>query len=171
MIGWRWLWNTFLGFELIKNGELFRQRQAIDALINRTRAACADDLELQSHWAKYICVICFGFLCNSVIEIYSDFIKVGTNPKVGAYASSTLRQIQSINSEKLLKVVEKFDPSWSDNLEAHLGSERKDAIDSIANNRHQIAHGKNIGLTLTALQGYWAKALEVVEFLEDQCQP
>ncbi|MGA9453625.1 MAG: HEPN domain-containing protein [Verrucomicrobiia bacterium] len=45
---------------------------------------------------------------------------------------------------------------------------RKDAIDSVMNNRHQIAHGKNSGITIARVRGYLDKAEEVLNFIERQ---
>ncbi len=47
---------------------------------------------------------------------------------------------------------------------------RKDAIDSIMSNRHLIAHGGNSGITLTRVNQYLDKCVEVIDFIETQCQ-
>jgi hypothetical protein len=46
---------------------------------------------------------------------------------------------------------------------------RKDAIDSIMNNRHLIAHGKDSGITVARVNDYLRKCIEVIEFIEAQC--
>jgi len=39
-------------------------------LIKRTNEVAKGDIELQSHWAKYICVLCSGLLENAIQEFY-----------------------------------------------------------------------------------------------------
>jgi hypothetical protein len=47
---------------------------------------------------------------------------------------------------------------------------RRDAINSIIANRHQIAHGETSRITLLRLKDYFSKAVQVLEFIEDQCK-
>ncbi len=46
----------------------------------------------------------------------------------------------------------------------------KEAIDSIMANRHRIAHGRDSGITVARVREYLDKSVEVVEFIEAQCQ-
>jgi hypothetical protein len=48
-------------------------------------------------------------------------------------------------------------------------NKRKDAIDSIMANRHQIAHGKDVGITVARVKEYLEKVVEIVDFIEVQC--
>jgi len=45
----------------------------------------------------------------------------------------------------------------------------KDAIDSIMNNRNQIAHGKNQSISVAQVQDYLNRSVKAVEFIENQC--
>lgn len=42
----------------------------------------------------------------------------------------------------------------------------KDAVDSVVSNRHQIAHGRSVGLTFVTIQGYYAGVVEVIDLIE-----
>ena len=46
---------------------------------------------------------------------------------------------------------------------------RKEAIDGIMSQRHQIAHGRDAGITVARVTAYLTKSVEVIEFVEDQC--
>jgi hypothetical protein len=48
------------------NNELNRQLKRIEDLITEAKSRFEPDDELQSHMAKYICVICSGFLENAM---------------------------------------------------------------------------------------------------------
>lgn len=49
---------------------------------------------------------------------------------------------------------------------------RKEAINSIMAHRNQIAHGKgnNVNVTMSQMKDYIEKAVEVIIYIEKQCQ-
>jgi hypothetical protein len=63
-----------------------------------------------------------------------------------------------------------FDPLWAESVEQFMGDERKDAVDSIVNNRHQIAHGRSVGISYVTIKKYYEKAVEIVDFIEQSLQ-
>ena len=46
---------------------------------------------------------------------------------------------------------------------------RRDALDSIMNNRNQISHGGTVRITVHRVKDYLERCIEVLEFIEDQC--
>ena len=45
----------------------------------------------------------------------------------------------------------------------------KNAIDSVMETRHRIAHGKNTSISLAHVKEYLEKAAKVIDFIESQC--
>ena len=124
---------------------------------------------MQAHWAKYLCVLCAGFIENALGELYVEYVGVRSAPPVANYAIASLRKIQNPKSQRFIEVAGAFDRTWAQDLKDYLEQEnRTDAIDSIMNNRHQIAHGKHSGVTIIQLRQWFDKALEVIEFIELQ---
>jgi hypothetical protein len=83
-----------------------------------------------------------------------------------------LRTVQNPNAEKITIIARSFDVHWASALEKFLEENgRKDAIDSVMNNRHQIAHGKDVGITIPQVSEYLEKSIEVLEFIETQVRP
>lgn len=155
---------------MIKNTELRRQAGVIDDLLTRAPAATGGDIELQSHWARYICVLAAGFLENSLFEIYAAVIRVGANAAVASFAASRLEMISNPKSSRFIETARAFKPTWGDDLETFLADDgRKDAIDSVMANRHLIAHGEHSGITIARLRQFFERSVTVVEFLEKQC--
>lgn len=156
----------------MKSVELNRQAAALRQLIKRaghdpsTRA-----LEMQGHWARYICVLSAGYVENSVRDIYSQYVhKNSYSSPVIRYATKQLDGVQNPRPDKLVKIAASFDPSWGRDLEAYLNqSFRSDAINSIMSNRHLIAHGRNSNITVGQINLYFGKVIEVAEFMEFQC--
>jgi hypothetical protein len=155
----------------MKNREIARQVDALRALIAKTRMASGDDLEVQSHWARYLCVLVAGFLENSLAEVYVAFCEKQASVAVARYARASLRRIQNPKAQLFLDVARSFSDEWAGLLGAFLDDDgRKEAINSIMANRHLIAHGKSSGITVARVNEYFRKGIDVVEFLEDQCE-
>ena len=153
----------------MKNVEIARQIAAVRLLIQKTSVAADGELELQSHWAKYLCVLVSGVLENALVALYRDFSSNAASEPVANFAGSRLARIQNPNAERFVQTARSFKISWGNELEQFLESEgRKDAIDSVMNNRHQIAHGKNSGITVARVRDYLDKAEEVLNFIEQQ---
>ena len=153
----------------MKNTEIARQVAAVRQLIQKTSTAANGELELQAHWAKYLCVLVSGVLENALVELYQDFSSRAASEPVANFAGSRLAKIQNPNADRFLQTARSFKISWGDELESFLESDgRKDAIDSVMNNRHQIAHGKSSGITVARVRSYLDKAEEVLDFIEKQ---
>ena len=153
----------------MKNAEIARQIVAVRLLIQKTCIAADGELELQAHWAKYLCVLVSGVLENALVELYRDFSSKAASEPVANFAGSRLAKIQNPNADRFVQTARSFKISWGDDLALFLESEgRKDAIDSVMNNRHQIAHGKSSGITVARVGNYLDKAEEVLNFIERQ---
>jgi hypothetical protein len=153
----------------MSNAELARQIAAIRLLIKRSSGATAADLELQAHWARYICVLVAGLLENALVDLYSDFVVRNAQKPVAEYATVQIAKIQNPKTNRFVEVARSFKSSWADDLEKFVElNGRKEAIDAIMANRHQIAHGKDSGITVARISSYLDKAEEVLEFIEKQ---
>lgn len=154
----------------MKNKELSLQLQRLNSLIARTDEASNGNLELQAHWAKYLCILCAGFLENAIAEIYAEYASVSANEAVSSYVSRQLERIQNPNVQKIIETTYNFKKSWGDTLNEYITKDgRKEAIEAIMKNRHKIAHGEISNITILRVKEYLAKIIEVVEFMENQC--
>ena len=155
----------------MKNFEVSKRVLRLHTLMKAATSSTLD-VELQSHWARYICVLVAGLLENALIELYSEHVTRASSGPTANYARSRLATIQNPKAVKFVDLARSFDPIWAKELENFMADDgRKDAIDSIMNLRHQIAHGKDAGITYVQIRLYLEKALEVVEFIEKQLRP
>ena len=109
---------------------------------------------------------------NAVREIYSEYVRKASSPQVAKYAAANLQNINSPKSARFVQVASSFSRDWGNALDEFLdanGRERRDAIDSIMNNRHQIAHGRNTAISVVRVKDYLESAVEVIDFIESQC--
>jgi len=125
---------------------------------------------MRSHWAKYLCILSAGFLENAIEEVYGDFVRGAASKPVADYATSVLSKIQNPNIPRFIGTARSFRQDWATALDTYVDEEgRREAINSIMKNRHEIAHGKYSGITIAQIKDYLDKAVEVVEFIENQC--
>lgn len=78
----------------MRNRELSRQIQQLNALITRTDQASAGDVEMQSHWAKYICVLSAGLLENALPELYAEYAQGSASPAIALYVRTSVSKIR-----------------------------------------------------------------------------
>ena len=155
----------------MRNPTLHQQLLRLQELIARTGGA-TQDIELQGHWGRYLCVVTAGFLENGLQTIYGDFVAQSASDDVKRYVSGRLARVSNPNAERFIDVARSFRPHWGEELEEYLEADaqsRKDALDSIMNNRNQIAHGGTVGITVHRVRDYLDRCVEVLEFMEDQC--
>ena len=148
--------------------EIDDQRKKLDAMFERSRDL-PDDPEIKSHWAKYLCVLVCGFLENSVELCLCEYCKHRSSPPIQNYVRSQLHYFQNPKMDEIIRLFGSFNSDWQTRLETECSGELSDAVNSIVGNRHKIAHGGSVSLTIGGLQKYYHKALKVVELLQRIC--
>jgi hypothetical protein len=155
----------------MKNPSLHAQKQRLDHLFARVKevADAASDPELQSHWARYLCILVAGFLETSVHAIYASYAREQSSPSVAKFVAEKLRRERNMNMETILRIARSFSVQWAEELRAETSGERQDAVNAILANRHQIAHGRSVGITYSQIRTYYERALEVLDMAERKC--
>jgi len=151
------------------NQEVWRYRQRLDGLFKRTGQMA--DFELQAHWARYLCVLTSGFLEVSIRALFGQYARVVSAPSVATFVEKRLEEFQSPKMNNICGLTREFNPAWADQLESDTAGELKDAVDSIVANRHQIAHGRDVGISHTQMKEYYARAVKVVDLVRAWCDP
>jgi len=127
--------------------EVTRLKQRLDATFQRV-AGIGSDLELQSDFARYLCVLVSGYLERAVAELVLEYARRSGSPSLQRFVELNTRRFTNANAERLQNLLGSFDPDWRQTLESFLVDELKDAVDSIVNLRNTIAHGGSVGLTV-----------------------
>lgn len=151
--------------------ELLRHRDSLQAAIKRARDLGGDP-ELLGHWGRYLCILTAGFLENCVRILYGAHAQRRASAGVAAFVATQLERVQNPKASRFLEVARAFDRSWAVALEAYLDEDdgrRKNAIDSIMNNRHLIAHGRDTSISVARVREYFDAISEVIEYIETQC--
>jgi len=103
---------------------------------------------------------------QALITILENHTIRKSENRIAQYVSSQLSRIQNAKFEDILVTIGRFDPTWRDYLETNTVAEVKSAIDSIVNNRNQIAHGGQVGISLTTFSAYYRSLKRFIEDLE-----
>jgi hypothetical protein len=130
------------------------------------RAGKVEDLQAQADLACYLCVLVAGYLEQAARHILGDFAVRKAHPSVARFVERRLGGFTNANSRKLCDLVGDFDSQARERMETFVSGERKDAVDSVIANRHQIAHGRDVGLTIIRISAYYEHVSETVGFLE-----
>lgn len=130
-----------------------------------------DDEEIKSHYARYLCVLTSGYLEESVKIIIGNYVSNRTPPAILNYVNSTTSNLTNLKTEKIINFLNTFDSKWKDEFEIILTEEEKDSIDSVVANRHQIAHGKNVGVSYVNIKEWYKNIKNVVEKIDKIINP
>lgn len=143
-------------------------KQRLDSLF--AKVGELDDMEMQAHWARYLCVLASGYVETSVRTVLTHYARDKAAPYVVNYVESRLARFQNAKMQKIVDEVARFSPDWASSLANECQGERKDAVDSLVANRHLIAHGADVGITHTRVDNYFSRAHEVIVLLHETCK-
>lgn len=150
--------------------QVHSERQRLDNTFARA-SGLNHDPELLADFARYLCVLVSGFLEQAIIEIVLEHTRSQSSPSIQRYVGGKLARFTTANSQNVKDLVGSFDPDWYSDLTVYLVGEHKDAVDSVVSNRHAIAHGRFVGVTMTSIQRYYDRVKEVVDHIADLCLP
>mgnify|MGYP003382046493 CR=1 FL=1 len=125
-----------------------------------------EDDELRAEMTKHLCVLASGLLEVGCRDILTRYTTRRASPQVTRYVSSELEYFQNAKVGKIVELLTSFDATAATSWRASLSEEAADSIDSIVNNRHQIAHGRSIGLSFDVLRRYHSHATEALRSIE-----
>lgn len=97
----------------------------------------------------------------------SRYAEKRSSPTVHAYVENQLYWFQNPKVEYIEKLLRGFSARLADSFIAKIGDEGKDAIDSVVNNKNQLAHGKGAGLGLDTMQRYHKDVVAAIDALRD----
>ena len=126
-----------------------------------------DEIKVQFVW--YLCVRTSGYVESSIKTILREYVKSKTSDIPTAnFVNRQLRYLTPYRNE-ILKLVGQFNSKWRESLRDSTKGELGDSLDSIVVNRHEIAHGSDVTLSLRDLGKWFADAQKIVELVYSEC--
>lgn len=154
----------------MKNVTVASQKNSLDDLFKKV-SSFSSDAELPSHWARYLCVLVYGFIETSMREILFDYANNKSAPQVANFVKSRIRGVWNWKIDIVFETIAIFDPAIRTNIESAIDQEHRDAFNSIVGNRHKITHGESVNVTFSRVQEYYGKVLKVIEITEQKLNP
>lgn len=154
----------------MRNQTLNSQLQTLNDLLSRTHIASLGNIDLMGHWGRYLCVMTAGFLENALQILFSEYVQRHASPKVYLFAKDRLDRISNPKAGRFVETARYFDRNWAYNLDEYLNENdgvRKDAVDSIMNNRNMIVHGQTSQISVDQIRKYLPHCVQVVNFIEN----
>ena len=152
----------------MNNPEIIANKDRLDFLFLKI-GVLSEDLELQSHWARYLCVLTSGFLEKSIASIFKEYSKRRSPPPIFNFIEKKTSRFQNANTEKILQLLESFSSDWADKLKNGLEDEVKDSVDSSVANKNNIVHGTSVGITYVRIKKYYENSMILIEKIEEIC--
>ena len=144
--------------------EVIRRRARLDATF--ALVVRLNDQELQSEFAKYLCVLVSGFFEQAVRDILLSYAAMNSDQFVTRYVENTIDRT-NLNAQRLEELAGRFSNDWRQRLHAYIADERRAALGNIVTQRNAIAHGRDSTITLQQVRDYYDRINEVLDFLVD----
>jgi hypothetical protein len=144
--------------------------QRIRALSERANDPSVDDL-IRAHIAQLICVVASGALESACRSILGGYVDKTAQQRTGKYAKIQLARVMNPKAASIEELLTAFDSGWADTLKAYWQGEVRDAINSIVQNRHSIAHGRSATVTLAQVMPWVKCAEQFCRKLEELVEP
>ncbi|CAI7974122.1 HEPN_RiboL-PSP domain-containing protein [Frankia sp. Hr75.2] len=149
-----------------------RIKESLDELYLRADPRNISDPELAGDLSRYLCVRVSGFLEQAVVLILREYCSRNSWGSVQAFAHSWLDKAPNMNSQALVKLVRRFDPSWADDLIDFLADdERYSSLNALVGIRNDIAHGRDQSLSRENVWNYLRVTEEIIEWLLVRLEP
>ncbi len=149
--------------------ESYTQKQEkLDGLF-KTVATFKGDQEVFSLLTRYLCILVSGYIEASVRDIVCGYVQVTSHKNVANFVANRLKHLTNLKMENILQLIGSFNPVWRVSVEKAVDEELRDAINSVVNNRNNIAHGVDVNLRFSEINDYYAKTVKVMKILEKSC--
>ena len=148
----------------MKSIGIVQEKQKLDSLIAIV-AQVAND-EMKAHWARYLCVLISGFIENSLKLLLREHALRRAQQDVASFVNNKLSRISNMNEQKIKELLGEFSDKWREDFEQNITEEQKSSIDSIIANRHNIVHGRQVGLSFVSVKRYYDNVIKALDFVE-----
>lgn len=136
-------------------------RQRIDSIIMQMDGAISSaEFRIQNVFSSHLVILASGHVEISVREIINRYVSQKSNLKINKFITHTIERENSLNCEKIGRVLDKFDMNWRIELAQIVLTSERESINSLNTLRDQIAHGKQNST------GY----ITVKEYFKDSCK-
>jgi hypothetical protein len=148
--------------------EIRRNQQKIDSVVNEMDGSIADvSPSLQGVLSSHLVILASGHIELSVKELIKRYGETHGNRQIVRFIDRTIDRENSLNCEKIEKVLSRLDREWWPRLTNAIGADESAAVDSLKALRDQIAHGRFNGTGFMTVRNYYDGAKRFVSKLDN----
>jgi hypothetical protein len=145
--------------------DLRRLRDRVERIISL--ADSDHNPEAKSNLACFACVLTSAMIEVACREYVHRYVENRAQPNILRYVDRQLYFFQNPSTGNIDDLLRSFDPAIAEAFADAIGDEGKDAIDSVVNNKNQLAHGKGSGLGLDTMKRYYSDVWKSIESIRD----
>lgn len=141
----------------------------VASAIRHVKANLPADPKLQSFLAIYLAVLASGVYEDVIETLFSSYAAKNGNPQIQNFFRETLNKtFRNPDSGKVKEFLNRVDTDWGAKFDGILraGGGTTSGMDSIVNNKNQIAHGGMSSATVADVEKFHAQALAVLDAVE-----
>ena len=151
--------------------EVARLKRQLDALFLRCEALPEEE-EITGDLNRYLCVRVSGFLEQALVVAGRSMCEGRAFGEGLRFAHSWLERAPNPRADEIVRLVNRFDAKWGEELERILSDEERYArVNALLGIRNDIAHGKNQGVSRRQVWEYYKLAEEIVDWILDRFEP
>lgn len=151
------------------SADAWKERTRVESVFALVEQVPPEQVELRSHFARYLCVLVSGYVEVAVAAILRDYAQARGDRRIAGYVASQLEWFTNPNGEKLASLLAEFDVVWRNRMLESITPEQGDALTSIHSIRNLVAHGRSTDVTLLRAREYAKAAYGVIEVIDRLC--
>ncbi len=124
-----------------------------------------ESYEVKAELACFAAVLCSGLIESSCRQLLLSYTHKRAARQVLAYVESNLHFFQNPKYSKIEELLRTFDPKIAEAFVSETTEAEVAAIDSVVNNKNNLAHGENPGLGLEVMKDYYRLVVSSLEKL------
>ena len=148
--------------------EVARLKQRLDDTFDRIGGIDSDP-ELQSDFAKYLCVLVSGYIERAVVHIVQEHARREGGPTLQRFVEEYTKRGMNPNTGKIKDLLGRFNKQWTLAIKQNIVDEQETAVNSIVSQCNRIAHGDASDITYRRIRMYYEQALLVVDQVHKIC--
>jgi len=138
----------------------------IDNKVAKSKQIGGSDPEIAAMMSSYLAVFISGIYEDCIEYLFKERAGRNKDSEIQNFVENIMdKDFRNPNYEKIRDFLKYLNETYGDQLDK-LGNEYKDALNSIVNNKNQIAHGGTCNATINDIITYHKKALKIFEELE-----
>lgn len=144
-------------------------RQRLDATFDRVGTIDPKAPELQSDFAKYLCVLVSGYIERAIVEIVQEHARRNGSPTLQKFLEANTNKIANLNPQRIIDFLGSFSKELRREIEKFLSEDQREAINTIVSNRHLIAHGRESGISYSEVRNHYEKSQNLIVRVQEIC--